>query len=40
MENYRQIGGKSPLREFTEQQAKSLEACLGPDYRCFVAMRY
>jgi protoporphyrin/coproporphyrin ferrochelatase len=39
-ENYRQIGGKSPLRELTEAQAKALEAALGPDYRCFVAMRY
>lgn len=40
VENYRQIGGKSPLRELTDQQAKSLEERLGPDYRCFVAMRY
>ncbi|GAM08559.1 ferrochelatase [Geobacter sp. OR-1] len=40
MENYRQIGGKSPLREYTEAQAKALEERLGPDYRCFVAMRY
>lgn len=40
MENYRQIGGKSPLRELTAQQAKSLEERLGPEYRCFVAMRY
>jgi ferrochelatase len=39
-ENYRQIGGKSPLRELTEQQAKGLEERLGPDFRCFVAMRY
>ena len=39
-ENYRQIGGKSPLRELTEAQAKALEAQLGPGYRCFVAMRY
>jgi ferrochelatase len=39
-ENYRQIGGKSPLRELTEAQAKALEAELGPGYRCFVAMRY
>jgi ferrochelatase len=40
MENYRQIGGKSPLRELTDAQAKALEEKLGPDYRCFVAMRY
>ena len=38
--NYRQIGGKSPLRELTEQQAASLETMLGEQYRCFVAMRY
>lgn len=38
--NYRQIGGKSPLRELTEQQATALEAALGEPYRCFVAMRY
>lgn len=39
-ENYRQIGGKSPLRELTGQQAAALEKQLGPGYRCFVAMRY
>lgn len=39
-ENYRQIGGKSPLLELTEQQASSLEKNLGDNYRCFVAMRY
>ncbi len=38
--NYRQIGGKSPLRELTEQQAEALESALGGSYRCFVAMRY
>ncbi|MDA8428828.1 MAG: ferrochelatase [Geobacteraceae bacterium] len=38
--NYRDIGGKSPLRELTEQQAKELEKVLGDGYRCFVAMRY
>jgi ferrochelatase len=37
---YRQIGGKSPIRQLTEQQAASLQAALGDDYRCFVAMRY
>ena len=37
---YRQIGGKSPLRELTEQQAVELEQVLGDGYRCFVAMRY
>lgn len=39
-DNYRQIGGKSPLRELTEQQATALETTLGESYRCFVAMRY
>lgn len=39
-EQYRQIGGKSPLRELTLQQAATLEAELGPTYHCFVAMRY
>ncbi|HIJ87117.1 MAG TPA: ferrochelatase [Desulfuromonadales bacterium] len=39
-DNYRQIGGKSPLRELTEQQAAALESALGDSYRCFVAMRY
>lgn len=38
--NYRQIGGKSPLRELTEQQAAALESALGTSCRCFVAMRY
>jgi ferrochelatase len=38
--NYRAIGGKSPLRELTEQQASELEKLLGDGYRCFVAMRY
>ncbi|HEY3307780.1 MAG TPA: ferrochelatase [Desulfuromonadaceae bacterium] len=40
VEYYRQIGGKSPLRELTEQQAAELEQVLGDGYRCFVAMRY
>jgi ferrochelatase len=39
-ENYNLIGGKSPLRELTEEQARSLEKVLGDNYRCFVAMRY
>ncbi len=39
-EYYRKIGGKSPIRELTEQQAVELEKALGGDYRCFVAMRY
>lgn len=39
-QNYSQIGGKSPLRELTQQQAMALENVLGEEYRCFVAMRY
>ena len=39
-EYYRQIGGKSPIRELTERQAQDLEKVLGDGYRCFVAMRY
>jgi protoporphyrin/coproporphyrin ferrochelatase len=37
---YGEIGGKSPLRELTEAQARALEEELGEGYRCFVAMRY
>ena len=37
---YEKIGGKSPLQELTRAQAEALEAKLGPDYRCFTAMRY
>ncbi len=39
-ENYHLMGGKSPLLELTERQARALEGALGPDYRCFIAMRY
>ena len=40
-ENYAILGGKSPLLELTEQQARALEAALPEfDIRCFVAMRY
>lgn len=39
-EIYRQLGGASPLLANTEVQARALAASLGPDYRCFVAMRY
>ncbi len=41
--HYACIGGASPIRRFTEQQAHALEAELksrGLDARCFVAMRY
>lgn len=39
-EYYRQIGGGSPIRRLTEEQAVELEKALGDHYRCFVAMRY
>jgi ferrochelatase len=41
--HYSVIGGGSPIRKFTEQQARALESHLnqaGVDARCFVAMRY
>src|SRR6202167_4882706 len=41
--HYASIGGGSPIRKFTEQQAAALEAQLvreGVDARCVVAMRY
>jgi ferrochelatase len=41
--HYSVIGGGSPIRRFTEQQARALEAQLaelGLEARCFVAMRY
>src|SRR3712207_4816217 len=45
-ENYAILGGRSPLLELTEDQARALERRLnaeaegGAEYRCFVAMRY
>jgi len=41
--HYSTIGGGSPIRRHTEQQARALESELraqGIDARCFVAMRY
>jgi len=41
--HYATIGGGSPIRRFTERQARALETELttqGLDARCFVAMRY
>jgi ferrochelatase len=41
--HYATIGGGSPIRRFTEQQARALQLRLagsGVDVRCFVAMRY
>lgn len=39
--NYARLGGRSPLLELTERQARALEAAL-PEFtaKCFVAMRY
>ena len=42
-QHYASIGGGSPIRKFTEQQAAALEAQLvreGVDARCVIAMRY
>jgi ferrochelatase len=39
-EIYAHLGGSSPLLANTEAQARALQAELGPDWRCFVAMRY
>jgi ferrochelatase len=39
-EIYRKLGGGSPLLANTEAQARALQAVLGPQHRCFVAMRY
>ncbi len=38
-EKYALIGGKSPLVEGTEAQARALQAALGPGYTCHLAMR-
>jgi ferrochelatase len=41
--HYSVIGGGSPIRRFTEQQARALQCSLrsfGIDAHCFVAMRY
>ncbi len=39
--NYAILGGKSPLLELTQDQARALEAALPDhDVRCFIAMRY
>ena len=38
-EKYGLIGGKSPLVEGTEAQARALQAALGPGYSCHLAMR-
>ncbi len=40
VENYRHIGGSSPLLRWTERQAEAIAAHLGPRYRPYVVMRY
>jgi ferrochelatase len=39
-DQYERIGGRSPIRELTEAQARALEERLGKGFRCFTAMRY
>lgn len=39
-ENYRAIGGASPLLEWTQRQAAGIAAELGANWRPYVAMRY
>ncbi|HUL50531.1 MAG TPA: ferrochelatase [Gemmatimonadales bacterium] len=39
-ERYALIGGKSPLKELTEAQAKGLGSALGPGFRTYVGMRH
>ena len=39
-ENYRAIGGSSPLLAVTEGQVDALQAALGADYRCYLGMRH
>jgi len=38
--NYNMIGGRSPILFETQCQARALEKKLGPQYSCFIAMRY
>ncbi len=40
VENYRQIGGRSPLLEWTEKQAVGIAERLGERFRPYVIMRY
>lgn len=40
VENYRDIGGSSPLLHWTSRQAEGIADCLGPEYRPYVVMRY
>lgn len=39
-ENYRAIGGRSPLLEVTRRQVGALQEQLGDGFRCYVGMRH
>jgi protoporphyrin/coproporphyrin ferrochelatase len=39
-ENYRAIGGRSPLLEISQRQASALGSELGSAYRCYLGMRH
>jgi protoporphyrin/coproporphyrin ferrochelatase len=39
-ENYRAIGGRSPLLEISRRQVEALAAELGDEYRCYLGMRH
>jgi len=39
-ENYRAIGGSSPLLEVTQRQVDALAVELGDEYRCYLGMRH
>jgi ferrochelatase len=39
-ENYRAIGGRSPLLDVTRRQVDALAGQLGEDYRCYLGMRH
>jgi ferrochelatase len=39
-ENYRAIGGRSPLLEVTQRQVDALATELGDEYRCYLGMRH
>ena len=39
-ENYRTIGGSSPLLAVTQRQVDALAAELGDEYRCYLGMRH
>jgi ferrochelatase len=39
-ENYRAIGGRSPLLEATQRQVDALASRLGDGYRCYLGMRH